>query len=175
MSSKIEIVEKEIGHCIEIEELISTFKIPSALGRDYHTISEYISSEDAEMSDFPYVRYIDVDWEDQMSKGFFSNLIDVFTKKWHLQVGIPVSKELSSSNKVSYRFIENKKYIQTYHYGSYQKVSDTYRKMYNWAKEEGITLEGESIEIYTNSPQEVKKEDLETIVLIGIDSFDEKI
>ena len=170
METKIERITKEMGHVIEIENSLTMLKMPQAIGEGYHKIETYLETQDAKMVDMPYVRYLDIDWEDQMSKGFFGNLIAAFRKKWHFQVGMQVSKPLEDSGELKASTIAPKKYLKTMHHGHYQKVGQTYRRMYDYAKEMRIDLEGESIEIYLNSPQEVKEPELETIVLIPIKS-----
>ncbi len=103
-----------------------------------------------------------------MSKGLIANVIGMFTKKWHFQVGIPISRDISSSSPLKCSFIQNTKYIKTIHHGAYHKVGQTYKKMYVWAVEQQLSLGNESIEFYLNNPKEVKKELLETMVLIPI-------
>ena len=89
---KIEVVEKEIGNVIEIEEMIPMWKMPSIMGKDFSLITEYIKTKNIKDTGKPYARYLDIDWEAQMAKGVIANFIEIFTKKWHFQVGIPTSK-----------------------------------------------------------------------------------
>ena len=170
--NKIEIIEKEIGNVIEIEEIIPMWKMPSIMGKDFNQILEYYKSKNIKDTGIPYARYIDVNWKEQVEKSFFANLIEVFTKKWHFYVGIPVPKKVDSNNNLKSNFIKNKKYIQTIHYGAYHKVGDTYKTMYNWSQKENIKLESESIEFYLNDPNIIEKEKLETMILIPIEDKD---
>ncbi len=163
----IEIIEKKIGNVIEIEERQPMWKMGSTFSRNYGLIMEHSKANDAEL-DIPYARYLNIDWQGEMAKGKLVVFIGAFTKKWHFQVGIPISKEISSKEPMKYRYIENKKYVKTIHHGPYHKVGDTYRKMYNWAVAQQLSLGSESIEFYLNDPSEVKKESLETMVLIPI-------
>ncbi len=164
----MEIIEKEIGHAIEIEEKARMFKMASVMGRDYKNICEYVNGEIGEDMGIPYARYLSVDWESQMSKNAFANFIEIFTKKWHFQVGIPVGKELTDQLPMKYTFIKQSKYIKKIHLGSYQNLGKTYKKIYIWAKEKNYKFGNESIEFYLNDPNEVEKESLETMILVPI-------
>ena len=168
MAQKIEIIEKEIGHVIEIEENVSVFKLPSIMGKDLKLISEYLEEKSVKSKDAPYARYLDIDWDVQTQKGMLANLIDLFTKKWHFLNGFTIPTELEAKDNMKTDLIKLKKYVQTTHFGPYQKVGNTYKNMYVWAKEQNFELVGESIEFYLNDPRETKKELLETLVLIPI-------
>lgn len=165
---EIEIVEKEIGNVVEIEETIPMWKMPSVMSKDYFAIYKYLKSKGNEEIGKPYARYLDIDWSVETSKGFFSILLDCVLKKWHFYAGIPSSIKLEDSDNMKAGVIESKKYIQTMHCGSYCKVGDTYKKLYAWSKEQNLSLQGESIEIYLNDPKETDKKGLKTQVLIPI-------
>ncbi|MBU0473767.1 MAG: GyrI-like domain-containing protein [Bacteroidetes bacterium] len=168
MAQKIEIVEKEIGHVLEIEENASMLKLPSLMGKDLTLILDYMKEKNVTPEEAPYGRYLDIDWDSQMKKGLLADMIDVFTKKWHFTVGFPTQRELEQSGNIKHKFFEKKKYVQTTHMGPYQKVGKTYKSMYIWAKNENLELENISIEFYLNDPKETKKNDLKTLVLIPI-------
>ena len=165
---EIEIIEKEIGDVIEIEELVPVWKMPSAMGRDFNLILEYLKSKGVDCKEAPYARYLDIDWELEMKKGTFANFISMFTKQWHFQAGMPISKKIEGKDSMVERQIQNKKYIKTIHYGPYQKVGSTYKKMYDWAMTQNLSFENESIELYLNDPKDTKKESLKTMVLIPV-------
>ncbi len=168
MNPKIEIVEKEIGFVIEIEEKASTFKLPLVMGKDLKQISEYLKENNVNSKNAPYARYLDINWDVQTQKGMLANLIDLFTKKWHFLNGFTTPTKLEAKDNMKTDLIKLNKYVQTTHLGPYQKVGDTYKKMYAWAKGQNLELVGESIEFYLNDPRETKKEFLETLVLIPI-------
>ncbi len=168
MKSDIEIIDKEIGNVLEIEENIPMWKMPSTMGSDFKAILEYIQKHGNVNTESPYARYLGIEWESQINKGFLTNLIEVFTKKWHFQSGIPVSKKIKATSPMKSTFLGNAQYVKTIHHGPYHKVGDTYKKMYTWAIGQNLELVDESIEFYLNDPREVKKEELETMVLIPI-------
>jgi effector-binding domain-containing protein len=69
---------------------------------------------------------------------------------------------------MKYRQIQNKKYVKTIHFGPYQNVGSTNKKMFGWAKSLNLSFENESLEFYLNDPRDTKKESLETMVLIPV-------
>ncbi len=164
----MEIIEKEIGHVIEIEEQVPMWKMPSIMGRDFNRIIEHINNQDGVDMEIPYARYLGVDWESQMSKSAFANFIEIFTKKWHFQAGIPVSQETADKFPLKYTFLKKTQYIKAIHIGAYQNVGKTYKTMYSLAIEKKLLLDNESIEFYLNDPRKVEKKLLETMVLIPI-------
>lgn len=168
MNSEIEIIEKEIGNSIEIEENVPMWKMPFVIKKDFQKIMDFIKSENREISEMPYTRFINVDWEAEMSKSKFAIFMEIFTRKWNFKVGIPVQDTLQDKEDLICLFIPKKKYVKTMHKGPYQKVGETYKRMYEWIKTGSISAENESIEIYLNDPRETKKQDLETMVLIPV-------
>ncbi len=170
----MEIIEKEIGHVFEIEEQVPVWKMPSVMGKDYEKIVKVIKNENNLEMGIPYARYIGLDWKSIMSKNLIAKFFEMFTKKWHFQVGIPVSGEINLSEKINLSeeiknsFINKSKYIKAIHCGAYHKVGKTYKEMYLWAIEKKLSLCTESIEFYLNDPGKVKKEELETMILIPI-------
>ena len=166
MKTNFEIIEKEIGNVVEIEETVSMMKLPTVMGNDFKRIMEYIKSNNSECTGAPYARYLDIDWEKQTSKSMLANIFDAFTKKWHFMVGVPSSTQLAGEEELKPKYIETQNYAKAIHIGPYQKVGKTYKNLYAWIKAQNLSAVGESIEIYINNPRETKKEDLETIVLI---------
>jgi len=167
----MKVIEKSIGYVIEIERLVPMMKMPKILGADYKAIFKYLNINGVEPTEetMPYTRYLDVDWESQMKKGALTNFIEVFTKKWHFHDGIQSTKKLPDKDEFVSRRFTKRKYLRAMHYGPYQKVSETYKKMWEFAEENKLKLENESIEFYLNDPTIMKKEDIETEVLIPID------
>lgn len=168
MSTEFEIIEKEIGAVIEVEERVAMWRMPSTFGRDYKQIMDYLESQGAECVDAPYARYLDMDWEVELGKGKFSILIDMLMKKWHFQAGMPSSKPLPGEGVLKANILEKKRYCKALHRGPYQKVGGTYKALYDWVKLKGLSLENEAFEFYLNDPRDTDKADLETMILIPI-------
>lgn len=165
---EIEIIEREIGNVVEIEEAIPMWKMPSVMGKDFDDLYKYLKANGDDCKEAPYARYVDIDWSVETSKGFFRILLDLLFKKWHFYAGIPLPAKLEGSDNIKAAVIQNKKYIQAMHKGPYHKVGDTYKKMYAWSKEQNLSLQGESLEFYLDDPRETDKNDLETQVLIPL-------
>jgi effector-binding domain-containing protein len=157
---EIEIIEKEIGDVIEIEERVPVWKMPSVMSKDFKLILEHLKSKGVDCKEAPYARYLNIDWDYEMRKGAFANFIRVFTKQWHFQAGIPTSTKIEGADNLIDRQIRNKKYVKTIHHGPYQKVGITYKRMYTWAKSQNLSFENESMEFYLNDPRDTKKESL---------------
>lgn len=168
MDPKIEIVEKEFGNVIEIEQIVSMMKMPMTMGQDFTALSEYMKETGAECTVAPYARYVDIDWEAESNAGFFKMFFSMFTKKWHFFSGMTFDKELTAKGSMVPGKMEKRKYVTATHYGPYQNVGKLYKAMYLWAKKEGLEVEPESMEFYMNDPSKVKKSELETILYIPL-------
>jgi len=169
MKTNFEIITREIGHVVEIEETVSMMKLPKVMGSDFQKILEFLKSNKAESMDAPYARYLDINWEAQTTKSMMANMIELFTKKWHFMTGMPTSEKLEDKDMMKSRFFAERKYAKAIHMGPYQNVGKTYKNLFNWIKQQGLNAAPESIEFYMNDPGKVKKADLETVVLIPVE------
>jgi effector-binding domain-containing protein len=95
-------------------------------------------------------------------------MVRMFTRKWHLLVGFPVAVPVAGADGLMGSVLPGGKYIRSVHRGPYQDVARTYREIVAWARAEEIRIGAESIEVYVNDPRQVKKEDIETIILIPV-------
>lgn len=168
MSEVVSIVEKSFGFSLEIEERAGMMKLPKILGEDYGVICDVLKDNGAECEVPPYTRYIDIDWDEQMTQSKWKMLLDVFTKKWHFYAGIPSSKELESTGRMVKNEFTSRRYIYCKHFGPYQKVGETYTRMVVWARENGYMVKSESMEFYLNDPQTVSTNELETDLYIPV-------
>lgn len=163
----IDVIEKEVGQVLEIEAKAPMWKLPSVMGRDFTLLAEQQELSGGERC-APYARYVGIDWKQQVSKGVLANLMDVFFKKWHFYSGMPVQSPVEVAAPMKNHFIKNSHYLQTMHRGPYHKVGDTYKALYQYSLDKGLQLADQSFEFYLNDPRLVKKEDLETKILIPI-------
>ena len=162
MDTDIEIVEKEIGKVLEIEERAYVWQMPSVMSKNFTKLVEYTNTKCDESTQVSlYARYVGFDWEKELSKGILTNLICIFTNKWHFFTGITNTKSLDSNTDIKANIINKRKYIKTIHYGEYKNVSTTYKKMCDFAKEKAILIGDESFEFYLNDPKVVEKEKIE--------------
>ncbi|MGD8780636.1 MAG: GyrI-like domain-containing protein [Ignavibacteria bacterium] len=157
MGKEIEIIEKEFQNTLEINIEVPMWKMPSVIGNSYKTIVNYLKSKNLEPSEAPYVRYLNIDWDILYKESKLTGFFKMFTRKWSMLIGFPVKEKL-----------EGGKYVKAMHKGPYQKCGETYKKMISFMKQENLQFKNESIEYYLNDPKTVKKEDLETLVLIHV-------
>ena len=170
MQSDFEIIEKKIGAVVEIEETAPIWKLPKVMGRDFHRLINYVNSQHSELVDAPYSHYVDIQWEKELHKGTLGNIRDMFFKKWHFFVGMPVSNQLTAQGNIKSATLDKRKYVRGVHKGPYQKIGKTYTRMVDWIKKQGLTPEPESLEFYMNDPTHTKQEELETVVLVPVSS-----
>ena len=167
-TEQFEILEKEIGPVVEIEETAKVWQMPKIFGRDYEKINNYLVSNEAKCSGMPYARYVDMDWEKEVNTGPLGNIIAVLFKRWHFFIGIPGSKMLDSSGEYHAQKMKSQKYARALDKGPYKDVGPTYKALYEWASAQDITLQNEAIECYLNDPAGVKPEDIETEIFIPL-------
>lgn len=169
METLVEIVTKEIGNVIEIEENVGMMKIPQAMGRDLTMITEYMKKNNVKCAEPPYSRYLEINWKVQMNMSKFASFMAMFTKKWRFMVGMPTSVKMESQGVMKTGFYKTQRYVKAIHRGPYQNVGKTYTEMYKWLTANGLKALPESIEFYLNDPHNTKKADLETLVLIPVE------
>ena len=169
MTDAYKVTERAIGPVIEIEEHAPVWRMPGIFGRDYTRIAEYVSSQGAEIVGMPYARYVDMDWEAELTRGKLSGFISMFTKTWHFYVGMPTSKLLPAQDQLKSNELTSRRYAQAIHRGPYQESSRTYIALNDWAVANGLQMTNEAFEFYLNDPQEVDKADIETEILIPLE------
>lgn len=79
MANEFDIIEKEIGPVIEIEE-----RVPVSVCRLFLDVT----LQNAEVVGMPYARYQEMDWDVELNRGKLSIFFSLFTKKWHFFVGM---------------------------------------------------------------------------------------
>jgi hypothetical protein len=170
MQSDFEIIEKEIGTVVEIEEKAPTWRMPTVMGRDFHKLIDYVDAQHSELVDVPYSHYVDIQWDKQLKKGALGSILDMFFKRWHFFVGMPISNRLTAQGNIKPAMLDKRKYVKGVHKGSYESMGDTYLRMVDWTKKQGLTPAPESLEFYMNDPTYAKQEELETVVLVPVSS-----
>ena len=168
MKINIEIVEKEIGNVLEIQENANMFQMPKLFKKNLMKIFDYLQANNAsDEKCLPYGRYINTQWNCETKKSFISKIKMMF-KKWDIRIGIQATAKLNNENNIKYDFINKRKYVKSIHTGPYHKLGSTYEEMISWSLENNITLDDQAIEMYLNDPETVKKEDLKTEILMAI-------
>lgn len=168
MSNEFEVIEMALGSVIEIEEHVPVWRMPATFGRDYKHIARYLDAYGAECVDMPYARYQDMDWNVELTRGKLASFFSLLFKRWHFYVGMPTSKRLPDKGRLKSQEIKTRRYVRGVHRGPYQQCVTTYKALYNWAIEQGLSLNDEAIECYVNDPNEVDAADIETVILIPL-------
>ncbi|MBU0561644.1 MAG: GyrI-like domain-containing protein [Bacteroidetes bacterium] len=168
MSEKVEIVERELTYTLEVNENAQMWKLPKIIGQSYRSIMDYSSKKNNEITEAPFVRYLNINWEEMEKDSKIVMFMKMFSRKWNMLIGFPLNNKLDGEGKIEAGMIPAGRYLKSMHRGPYQKVGDTYKAMQSFGKKESLQFKGESIEFYLNDPQITKKEDLETIVLIPL-------
>ena len=170
MTDRFEVIEKAFGPVVEIEERVKMWRMPSTFGRDYKRIAGYAATHGADCVDMPYARYEGMDWDRELNRGKLSTLLALLTKTWHFFAGMPVSKRLPSEGDLKSQVLESQRYVRAVHKGPYQECGATYKALRDWAVSQGLSLKNVAIECYVNDPREVDKADIETVILIPVDT-----
>ena len=168
MKNEIQIIEQGLKNTLEIKAKVPMWKMPVVIGKSYKKIVEHLEKSSIEPSEPPYIHYLNINWEEVKEEGRFSSFVKMFTRKWEMLIGFQVKEKMEGSGEISAGILQKGKYVQSMHYGPYQKVGETYKKMISWIKQNNLDIMNESVEIYLNDPRKTKKEDLQTIVLIPI-------
>jgi len=168
MKNEIQIVEQDLKNTLEIKANIPMWKMPVMISKAYKKIVEHLEKSNIEPSDPPYIHYLNINWDEVKEEGRFLSFIKMFNRKWEMLIGFPVKENREGSGEISAGILPKGKYVQSMHYGPYQKVGETYKEMISWIKQNNLDIMNESVEIYLNDPRNTKKKDLQTIVLIPI-------
>lgn len=167
----MEVIERNIGNALEIEENVHMMKMPKVMGKDFMEIMDYMKEQNYEMDGVPYSRYVDMDWEHETADKMLDKLIhfgEMFTKKWHFYCGMATPSEIAGNEHMMEKHYEMQRYLKAIHIGPYQEVGKVYTEMYKYMKENNMTPMPESIEFYMNDPREVKKTEIETMILVPV-------
>ncbi len=169
MTEKIEIIERESEEVVMMSATVSTFKLPTIMGKVYKELFSYLNSIDSEAKGASYTRYLDLDWHGMRTESKLSAFFKLFTRKWKMEMGIAVDSEVPEEGEIKRTTLSAGKFLKTMHIGPYHKVGETYKLLLNYADMKNLKLKNESFEFYLNDPRETPKEKLETLVLVPLD------
>lgn len=168
MDNSVEIINNQAKCTIQITANIPMWKMPVVIGNAYKDITKYMDKNAAKPSGPPFVRYLNVKWNEINRVNKVTAFIKMFTRKWNMIIGFPIDKKLDGEKDLKPGELPGGKFVKTIHRGAYQKVGITYNKLLSFIVKENLNYKNESLEIYLNDPETTKEEDLETIVLIPI-------
>jgi len=79
-----------------------------------------------------------------------------------LEVAIPVAGRIPARSDLKPNTLPGAKMAKIVHKGPYEKVGETYTKLFEWMAQNGKQAKGPYREIYLNNPMEVPPEELLT-------------
>ncbi len=150
--SRIEIVKKAKQPIISIKTTTELEKLPKLIKETYEKIEKYLAEIGEYPEDIPFVRYFNMEME---------NL--------KVEIGFPVSKELSGKEDIKFSHIEEMIAIYALYQGPYQEMGETYDEIINWIEENGMKTNGIFLESYYNSPDDVPEDKLLTRILMPLE------
>jgi effector-binding domain-containing protein len=168
MTTGFKIVDKDVEYTLEIEKNIAMWKMPQEIGQGYKAIVDYLKEKGLEPSGIPYVHYLNIDWSSVGRRNKLKSILQIFTRKWRLRIGFPVQERIEGNDYIEAGNIPAGRYIQALHRGPYEGLEATYGELRDWAGKQNLRLANETIEKYPSNPQTVKKQDLQTIVLVPV-------
>jgi AraC family transcriptional regulator len=72
-------------------------------------------------------------------------------------------------DQLAFQFSDVTNVAYMYHVGPYDKINDSYRVLFDWAKRNGYTIRGFPIETYWSDPNTTPKEKLVTEICMPVD------
>ena len=168
MSLDVQIEEQPPLHALEVARNAPMWKIPKLLGEDFPRIDKHITAHGGTRTGAPYVRYMEIDWQQMRNCGPLRMLWQMLTSKQPMRIGMAVEAPVEGDGDIEAVVIESRNCVRTIHRGPYQKVGDTYKEIVDWAEANGVELANYTMENYINDPTTVAKEDIETLILIPV-------
>lgn len=86
-----------------------------------------------------------------------------------LEVALPVSGDIKETDEIRYYELPKVKMVKTIHKGPYEKVGETYDKLFEWMAQNNREVKGPYREYYLNDPGEVPPEEILTEVYAQIE------
>lgn len=169
MTESLEIVERPEERLLRVRARVPVPCMPRVMGQVYRRILDHLEACGAAPAGPPVCRYTGFDWDELLRESRLTTLLRTFTRKWELELGIPVSGAVKAGEEMEAAVIAGGRYLQTLHRGPYRKVGETYRRLQDHVRDEGLAVRNESVEIYLNDPRTTPMDELETLVLIPLD------
>lgn len=164
----IKIETRPAGFALETESKVPLMKIAKFLGGAFSDLQTQAKASGVAVEGMPYCRYLNVDWDDEMSAGALKRVWRLLTQKMHMRAGMATAALGNSNGAIEAVEIPSRKYVTTLHKGPYHQVGKTYKRIYLWAQENDVKLQNWSVENYINDPTTVDKADIETLVLVPV-------
>ena len=175
MSLDIRIEQQPPLHALEVVRNAPMWKIPKELGDAFPLIDKHITAQGGSRAGAPYVRYMEIDWQQMRHCGPLRMLWQMLTSKQLMRIGMAVEGPVAGDGDIEAVAIDAQNCVRTIHRGPYQKVGDTYKEIVDWAEANNVELADHTMENYINDPTTVAKEDIETLILIPVNSMQSSI
>ncbi len=168
MSLDIRIEQQPPLHALEIARNAPMWKIPKLLGNDFPRIEKRITAQGGNRAGAPYVRYMEMDWQQMRHCGPLRMLWQMLTSKQRMRIGLAVEAPIEGDGDIEAVAIESLTCVRTIHRGPYHNLGDAYKEIVDWAETNDVELADYTMENYINDPTTVAKEDIETLILIPV-------
>lgn len=168
MSDIPELKQMPAQTVLEIEAEVLQWQVPKLLRTSFETLAGEVARTGNEKAGSPYAQFINMDWETVLNEGLLKQLAGLFRRRQLLCVGIPVLKNIPAKEPVSCHEVDLGQCAVMTHVGPHHLVINTYRALYEWAKERELKLQPRAMEIYVSDPGETKAAELETLVAIPL-------
>lgn len=168
MSTNIDLITRDEQKALVISDTVGMMKLAKVMGPAYRKIQAHLKEKGIEPVSAPLTSYVVDNWEETVNMKGLKAFFSVFTKKWQIQMGFEVPDDTEGTDTIEVIHLPAGEYLQTTHFGPYQKVGETYKKIYYHAKEQNLIPGVRSFEYYVNDPTKVTKDKLETRILVPV-------
>lgn len=148
----MEIISVPKKHTLMIRTITPATQLPQLMGALYGELATYMGAHAIAFDGPPYAMYHNMDMD----------ALDV-------EVGFPVAQnhELTDAGRVMHGCIPAGTVVTDVHIGSYETIEETYVRIMEFAKQQGILVHDSWMyEYYLNSPEDTPSEQLQTQVCL---------
>ena len=110
---------------------------------------------------------LEIDWS-TVHDGALKQIMEFLFKNQKMAIGLMVEEGTGSDGQAFGTEIPAGRYVATVHRGAYHEVGKTYKRMAEWAQDQGLELGDYSIEHYIDDPTEVEASQVRTQVYIPV-------
>ncbi|WP_319469652.1 GyrI-like domain-containing protein [uncultured Trichococcus sp.] len=148
----IEMVETQEQPTLIMKAVTSVGELPKILGKAFMEIVTHIMELGEQPVGPAFVGYFNMDME-----------------RLELEIGFPVSKELSGKGDIEASHIPAGKQVTCMYKGPYMEMPPVYEEIQKWIKDNGYKPLGPVYEHYYNSPEEVPESELLTKIVFLVE------
>lgn len=153
---------------VVIKSECKMWQMPSVMNKNFIALQEFLKEHGKSSTLPPFTKYTNFCWDDLLNQSKFKMFIEMFTRTWYFETGIPVDEDLPQTESIVMQDYAPTKVASAMHLGPYYKVSDTYKALCQDALNSQVKFENVSFELYLNDPRVTPKEQLETKILVPL-------